>query len=97
MNKEMKKLLKKLDILAEKVDVLTKVAAISIQGEKLFEGKMQKERIEILAKRKLPRDIIALIVGTTPESVSVTLSQMKPQKKKAKPKSQSEQEESVEQ
>lgn len=86
MNKESKGLLKKLDVLAEKIDVLTTVTTISMQREKLFEGKTKKEQIETLAKMGLPRNIIALIVGTTPLTVSVTLSQTKRKKKQAKPK-----------
>lgn len=90
MSKESKELLKKLDILSNKIDVLTMVTAISMQREKLFEGKMQKEQIELLAKMGLTRNIVALMVGTTPLTISVTLSKMK--KKKAKPKKESKKE-----
>lgn len=49
MTKELDKLLKKLEILAEKLDVLTRVTAINIQKEKFFKDKTQKEQIEFLA------------------------------------------------
>ena len=92
MNKESKELLKKLDILAEKLDILTTVTAVSMQQEKLFKGKTQKEQIKLLAKMGLDRNVIALMVGTTPLTVSVTLSRFR-KKKKAKPKREPEQEE----
>lgn len=95
-SKDSEKLLKRLDVLAEKVDTLTLVTAISIQKEKFFKGKKQKELIEFLDKLGLPRNIIALIVGTTPSTVSVTLSKMKPKKRKKKTMKESKQEEKVE-
>jgi len=90
LSKESKEFLKKLDILAEKIDILTTVTAVSVQQEKLFKGKTQKEQIKLLAKMGLNRNVIALMVGTTPLTVSVTLSQMR-KKKKAKPKREPEQ------
>jgi CRP-like cAMP-binding protein len=84
MSKKPDALLKKLDILAEKIDILTMVTAITHQSQKLLEGKTQTEQIHILAKKKLPREVIALIVGTTPETVSVRLSEMKAEKQKEK-------------
>jgi hypothetical protein len=83
MSLEMKDLLKKLDDLSEKVDILIKVTAISAQMETLFKGKKDKDKIKMLADMELPRNIIALLVGTTALTVSVTLSKMKP--KKAEP------------
>jgi hypothetical protein len=78
-------LLKKLDFLAEKIGVLAFVTAnLGSQHQKVLEGKTQAEQIQILSKRKLPREAIALIVGTTPEVVSVRLSQMKQKKEKKK-------------
>jgi len=78
--------LKKLDVLAEKIDVLTKLTAIGMQRETIFKGKKQKEQIKILAKMRIPRNLIALMVGTTPQTVSVTLSRMKSKKGKTRPK-----------
>lgn len=79
-----KDLLKKLDELSQKIDVLTTVIAIGIQKEKLLEGKIQKDQIIELDKLGLSRNIIALIVGTTPLTVSVTLSNMRKEKRAKK-------------
>lgn len=78
MSEESDLLAKKLDKLIAKVDILTIVTAnLSPQNQKAFEGKNQTEQIQILAKRKLPREAIAAIVGTTVETVSVRLSELK--------------------
>jgi len=78
-------LLKKLGVLAEKIDILAIVTAnLANQHQKALEGKTQTEQIQILSKRKLPKEAIALIVGTTVETVSVRLSEMKSRKKKEK-------------
>jgi len=75
-------LLKKL---AEKIDILAIVtASLANQHQKTLEGKTQTEQIQILSKRKLPKEAIALIVGTTVETVSVRLSEMKAKAKKRK-------------
>jgi len=79
-----KALLEKLDILSRKIDILTKVTAINIQKEKFLEGKKQKEQIKILHKLGFSSNLIALILGTTPLTVSVTISKMKKEKKKGK-------------
>lgn len=96
MSKESKELLKKLDVLAEKIDILVTVTAVSMQKEKLFRKKKQKEQIKILAKLGLPRNLIALMVGTTPLTVSVTLSKIKKAKKKTKSIEKTKQEERIE-
>lgn len=83
MSGKEKELLGKLDVLAEKIDILTIVTAnLANQHQKALEGKTQTEQIQILSKRKLPKEAIALIVGTTLETVSVRLSEMKSKKKK---------------
>jgi DNA invertase Pin-like site-specific DNA recombinase len=79
-----KDLLKKLDVLNKKIDILTTVTAIGIQKDKLLEGKIQRDQIIELHKLGLSRNIIALIVGTTPLTVSVTLSKLKKKAKKKK-------------
>ena len=81
MNKESKKLLEKLDTLAEKIDILTIVTAISMEKKKIFEGMLQKEQIKFLDELGLNRNIIALMLGTTPLTVSVTLSVLRKKKK----------------
>jgi len=81
-----KKLLKKIDDLNKKIEVLTTVTAIGIQKGKLLEGKRQKDQIIELHKLGLSRSIIALIVGTTHLTVSVTLSNLRKRKKAKKRK-----------
>jgi len=81
-----KKFLEKMDVLAEKIETLTIVTAIGIGKDKLFEGMIQKEQIKFLDDLGLNRNIIALTLGTTPLTVSVTLSQMKKKRKKTQPK-----------
>jgi len=61
----------------EKLDVLVKLVAVSTHAQTLLAGKSQQDQIKILAELGLSRNIIALVVGTTPEIVSVRLSQMK--------------------
>lgn len=85
MSRKETELLKKLDVLAEKIDTLAIVTAnLANQHQKALEGKTQTEQIQILSKRKLPKEAIALIVGTTVETVSVRLSEMKSKAKKEK-------------
>ena len=81
-----KDFLKKLDVLSEKIDVLTTVTAIGIQRDKFLEGKTQKDQIIELNKFGLSRNVIALIVGTTPLTVSVTLSNHRKEQKSKKKK-----------
>lgn len=89
-----RELLRKLDVLAEKVDILSIVTAnLANQHQKALEGKTQTEQIQILSKRKLPKEAIALIVGTTLETVSVRLSEMKSKKKEKTPKEKEEESE----
>jgi hypothetical protein len=87
---------KKLDIMARKIDLLTMVIACKPNGEqinKLFKNKSQKEQIRILREWNLPNEIAAFIIGTTPETVRVTLAKMKTEEKKGKTKSKAEVEE----
>jgi len=85
MSKETDPILKKLYVLAEKIDTLAMVIACKPNGEQInrfFEGKSQKEQIRILKEWNFPNEITALIIGTTPETVRVTLSKMKTEDKK---------------
>jgi len=73
----------------EKLDTLIKLVAVSSHAETILKGKSQKEQIRSLFDLGLSRSIIALVVGTTPEVVSVRLSEMKSEikpKKARKPK-----------
>lgn len=86
LSKETQKLLKQIKALSENIDILTKVTAVNIGKEEIFKGKDKKEeRIEILDKMGLPRNIIAIITGSTPESVSAFKSMKKPKPSKPKP------------
>jgi CRP-like cAMP-binding protein len=61
----------------EKLEALIRLVAVSTNAQNLLGGKNQKEQIKILSDLGLSRNIIALVVGTTPETVSVRLSEMK--------------------
>lgn len=61
----------------DKLDTLVKLVAISTKAQNLLGGNDQKDQIKILSELGLSRNIVALIVGTTPETVSVRLSEMK--------------------
>jgi len=60
------------EMISEKLDILIKLMAISA-----LSGKAQKEQIELLGKAGLPPKAIAELLGTTGNTVSVTLSRMK--------------------
>jgi len=94
MSKESNELIKRLDALVEKLDVLTKVSAMSKQTWKLLEGKKQKEQIQILKRWDLSNEMIALIVGTTPDVVAVRLSEMKSKERQKRTKAEEKREES---
>lgn len=81
MSGNSKKLLKKLDTLAEKIDILTKVTAISVQKEKLLGKKKQKEQIAMLDNLGFSPSLIALVLGTTTNTVNVALSRLRKKKK----------------
>ena len=67
------------DGLQAKVDVLIRLVAIGICGEKT-----QREKIALLNSASLGPTAIAEILGTTSNTVSVALSAMRKQAKKAK-------------
>jgi len=90
MSRESDPILKKLDVLADKIDTLAMVIACKPNGEqinRLFKEKSQKEQIRILREWNLPNEIVAFIIGTNPETVRVTLAKMKAEEKKGKAKS----------
>lgn len=94
---EFKKLLiKKLDELGTKIDALIQVVAITSRKEGMLKGKTKANQIELLSGLGLPRTVIAWIVGTTPPSVSVTLSTIKKKKGKRTKPTKLKQEEKVE-
>ena len=69
---------KQFQMLIDKMDALIKITALNV-----LKDKSKTEQIKILADLGLGRQEIASMVGTTPLTVSVTLSQMK-KKSKAK-------------
>jgi len=80
-------LIKKLYDVSRKIDALTQVVAITSRKEIIAEEKTKTDRIVMLSDLGLSRKIIALIVESTPGSVSARLSQLKSEKEKtAKPK-----------
>ena len=84
---EFKKLLiKKLDELSMKIDALIQVITITSRKESVLKGKSKADQIKLLSNLGLHRTVVAWIVGATPESVSVTMSQIKSKAKKTKRK-----------
>jgi DNA-binding CsgD family transcriptional regulator len=68
-----------LDKLRAEVNVMSRLLAIS-----LTQGKTQREKILMLSVAGMNRNEIAELVGTTPGTVSVELSNFKSKKKKGK-------------
>lgn len=70
MDEETKKLAIQIKKLSDNVETLTKVTAITIGKEEIFKGKKEKnEKIQVLTGYDLSDNIIALIVGSSPDSV----------------------------
>lgn len=83
---EIRELTKQIKALNENIDMLIKVTAVNIGKEEIFKGKEKKEeKIAVLDKIGLPNNIIAIITGSTPHSVSQIKSEMK-KLRKTKPK-----------
>ena len=78
--------IRKLDELGKKIDALTQVVVITSRKESMLKGKSKADQIKLLSDLGLHRTVVAWIVGTTPESVSVTLSQIRSKAKKGKKK-----------
>lgn len=79
-----KQLIKKINELGTKIDTLTEVVAITSRKESIFKGKTKTDQIVLLSDLDLPRTVVAWIVGTTPEAVSVRLSQIRSKEKASK-------------
>ncbi len=81
---EEKKLAKLLENLNANIDILSKVTALTFRRDSLFKGKETKqEQIEVLEEMKLPDDTIALIIGSSVDSVQAQRSQRKAKEKKS--------------
>jgi hypothetical protein len=64
--------------LAQNIEILTKVTAISIAKDELFKGKQENsEKVKVLEIYDLPDKIIALIIGSTTNSVKSMRYQVK--------------------
>lgn len=76
--KESKELFRRLNSIKESLDILVKLTALNIGKDTYFKNKERKdEKIEALATLEIPDRIVALIVGSSPESVQVLRSKMK--------------------
>ncbi len=64
-----------LELIAKQVATMTRLLALSIG-----EGKSMREQIATLARAGLEPKVIADLLGTTPNAVSVTLYQLKTSK-----------------
>ena len=79
-NKELTKALAKLN---ENIDLLTKVTVLNLRKESIFiNAETKQQQIEVLEALDLPDRIIALIIGSTVESVRSLRSQVKGKAKK---------------
>jgi hypothetical protein len=78
MSKDSKNLINQLKALNENIDLLIKVTAISVGKETIFRGmKDLGDKIDSLDGFDLPDKIIAMLVGSTPDSVRTLRSKMK--------------------
>ncbi|MHA1227865.1 MAG: hypothetical protein ACTSPV_14050 [Candidatus Hodarchaeales archaeon] len=67
------------NILIEKINLLTSVIALISSMPPDLRQKSKKDQIKFIYQfnPKISRDVIAIIVGTTPDTVSVRLSEMR--------------------
>lgn len=73
----------KVDALQDSIDILIKLTALNIGKNFYFKDKERKEeRIEALAPLEIPDKILALVVGSSPESIQVLRNRMKNKKGK---------------
>jgi len=91
MSKQEDPLLKKLDLLAEKLDVLTMLLAAKPNSEQvtyLLKDKNQKEQVRILKEFGFPPREMALLIGTTLNNLRKTISEMESKKQDKQQKQQ---------
>jgi hypothetical protein len=83
LTQDNKELIKAIDKLNENIDFLTKVTALSLRKESLFsKADTKQQQVEALEPLDLPDRIIAVIVGSTTDSVKSLRSQLKGKAKK---------------
>ena len=93
LDADTKNLVIQLKSLNENIEILTKVTAISLAKDELFKGKKDNiEKIKALEIYKLPDKIVALIIGSTPNSVKSLRYQRKGSKKESNNKEVAQQE-----
>jgi DNA invertase Pin-like site-specific DNA recombinase len=93
-------ILKKLDELTEKLDVLTMLIAAKPNGEQinsLLKDKNQREQIRILKEFGFPPREMALLIGTTLNTVRKTISEMESEKEDKQQKKQQDKQVTVKQ
>ena len=89
MSQKADPMLKRLDAIAEKLDVLTMVLAAKPNSEQvnnLLKEKSQREQIRILKEYGLPPREMALLIGTTLNNLRKTISEMEKEGKQQKKK-----------
>jgi hypothetical protein len=78
LDSDTKNLITQIKNLNENIEILTKVTAISLAKDEIFRGKKETiEKIEALEIYDLPDKIIALVIGSTPDSVKSLRSKRK--------------------
>ncbi|WGM88528.1 MAG: hypothetical protein NUK63_06285 [Candidatus Bathyarchaeum tardum] len=78
--------IQKLDEIGKKIEALMQVVAITSRKETDEKPKTKTDQIVQLDSLGVSRELIALIIGTTPESVSSLRSQLKSKNKKNRSK-----------
>ena len=78
MTQDNRELIKTLNKLNENIDLLTKVTVLSLRKDSIFSSADSKQQqIEVLKPLDLPDRIIALVIGSTADSVKNLRSQAK--------------------
>lgn len=78
MTQDNKELIRTLNKLNENIDLLTKVTVLSLRKDSIFSGvETKQQQIEVLKPLDLPDRIIALVIGSTADSVKNLRSQAK--------------------
>ena len=72
-----KEILERLEDIAEKIETLTSVVAVSSNLQTALQDKNKSQQIWFLSQLGLPNEIVAQMTGSTPGSVSSTVSQIK--------------------
>lgn len=67
------------NLIIEKIDLLTSIIALTSSLPSDFRDKSKKEQVKMIYQfnPNINRNVIAIIVGTTPGTVSVYLSEMR--------------------